>query len=629
MAGPGRGCGPSATLCVAVTVLSAVLLAPGLTQPHDLSRRRPLGLKIDQALLLVHNELIHENLTVSWLSDSCYQCLYQDLVSVPMSNTSGKPSIVAVAVDSQHPITLHLNGTGAGRELPRIHYHFGEFGNYSLVVKSFASSTKMISCDIIINESPVNSHLPILYAFLIYVGVLSILTVGRVFVIIDPIRNWFYKKLHPGDTDRLINSELGSPTRTDSTSSDVPATTWTVSQRRLRSLDTFRGLSLIIMVFVNYGGGKYWFFKHQSWNGLTLADLVFPWFVFIMGTSISLSLNSMLRRGCSKWKVLGKALWRSFLLFLIGIVIINPNYCLGPLSWGNLRIPGVLQRLGFTYLVVAVLELLFAKAVAENDTLQETPYFALRDILLYWPQWVFILTLEATWLGLTFLLIVPGCPKGYLGPGGIGDFGKYPNCTGGAAGYIDHLLLGEKHIYQHPSSNVLYQTTVAYDPEGILGTINSICMAFFGLQAGKIFLFYKDQHKQIMSRFFIWSVVMGIISAILTKCSKDEGYIPANKNLWSISYVTTLSCFAYLLLLLIYYLVDVKKWWSGAPFFYPGMNSILVYVGHEVFENYFPFKWKMKDSQSHGEHLAQNLVATSIWVIISYLLYRKRIFWKI
>uniref|UniRef100_A0A674ITN4 Heparan-alpha-glucosaminide N-acetyltransferase n=1 Tax=Terrapene triunguis TaxID=2587831 RepID=A0A674ITN4_9SAUR len=576
----------------------------------DLSRRRPLGLKIDQALLLVHNELIHENLTVSWLSDYCYQCLYQDLVSVPMSNTSGKPSIVAVAVDSQHPVTLHLNGTGAGRELPRIHYHFGEFGNYSLVVKSFDSSTKMISCDIIINESPVNSHLLSLgLSWLSHIPHMVRITKVSRQLLASPLGWCFYSK------------ELGSPTRTDSTSSDVPATTWTVSQRRLRSLDTFRGLSLIIMVFVNYGGGKYWFFKHQSWNGLTLADLVFPWFVFIMGTSISLSLNSMLRRGCSKWEVLGKALWRSFLLFLIGIVIVNPNYCLGPLSWGNLRIPGVLQRLGFTYLVVAVLELLFAKAVAENDTL-ETPYFALRDILLYWPQWVFILTLEATWLGLTFLLIVPGCPKGYLGPGGIGDFGKYPNCTGGAAGYIDHLLLGEKHIYQHPSSNVLYQTTVAYDPEGILGTINSICMAFFGLQVPALCAAMKIH---INSNHLF----QGIISAILTKCSKDEGYIPANKNLWSISYVTTLSCFAYLLLLLIYYLVDVKKWWSGAPFFYPGMNSILVYVGHEVFENYFPFKWKMKDSQSHGEHLAQNLVATSIWVIISYLLYRKRIFWKI
>uniref|UniRef100_A0A452GUT5 Uncharacterized protein n=1 Tax=Gopherus agassizii TaxID=38772 RepID=A0A452GUT5_9SAUR len=128
------------------------------TSASDLSRRRPLGLKIDQALLLVHNELMHENLTVSWLSDYCYQCLYQDLVSVPMSNTPGKSSIVAVAVDSQHPITLHLNGTGAGREFPRIHYHFGEFGNYSLVV-NFGSGTKMISCNIIINESPVNSHL--------------------------------------------------------------------------------------------------------------------------------------------------------------------------------------------------------------------------------------------------------------------------------------------------------------------------------------------------------------------------------------------------------------------------------------------------------------------------------------
>uniref|UniRef100_A0A8C8S559 Heparan-alpha-glucosaminide N-acetyltransferase n=1 Tax=Pelusios castaneus TaxID=367368 RepID=A0A8C8S559_9SAUR len=548
MGAPSRGRGPSATLCVAVTALSAALLAPGLTQPHELTRRRPSELKIDQALLLIHNALINENLTVSWLSDYCFQCLYQYLITVPMSNTMGKPSIVAVAVDSQHPITLQLNGTLEGREPQR-------------------------------------------------------------FV-----------------TDLKIKYELGSPSRTDTASSNVPATVWTISQPRLRSLDTFRGLALIIMVFVNYGGGKYWFFKHQSWNGLTLADLVFPWFVFIMGTSISLSLSSMLRRGCSKWEVLGKAFWRSFLLFLIGIIVINPNYCLGPLSWDNLRIPGVLQRLGFTYFVVAILELLSAKAVAENSTL-ETPYSALQDILLCWPQWVFILTLEVTWLCLTFLLNVPGCPKGYLGPGGIGDFGRYPNCTGGAAAYIDHMLLGEKHIYQHPSSNVLYQTTVAYDPEGILGTINSIFMAFLGLQAGKIFLFYKDQHKQIISRFFIWSI--GIISAFLTKCSKDEGFIPVNKNLWSVSYVTTLSCFAFMLLLLIYYLVDVKRLWSGAPFFYPGMNSILVYTGHEIFENYFPFKWKMKDNQSHGEHLAQSLVATSIWVIISYLLYRKRMFWKI
>lgn len=68
---------------------------------------------------------------------------------------------------------------------------------------------------------------------------------------------------------------------------------------------------------------------------------------------------------------------------------------------------------------------------------------------------------------------------------------------------------------------------------------------------------------------------------------------------------------------------------DGIFYFFVGMNSILVYVGHEVFENYFPFKWKLHDTQSHSEHLTQDLIATSLWVIISYILYRKRIFWKI
>nr|XP_033771290.1 heparan-alpha-glucosaminide N-acetyltransferase isoform X4 [Geotrypetes seraphini] len=536
----------------------------------DLYRERPLELKMDQALLLIHN-VDGESITVSWLSDHCYQCSYQRLIVVPGAMTSRPFNLAAVPVDSQHPVTLQLNDSSRNKEICRMHYSFGEFGNYSLWVRqNLFGGVKAVSCEMIVNKSPASSSLPVLLAVLIYGGIGILWTLGY-FVV---------------------------------------------------------RLSLIIMVFVNYGGGKYWFFKHESWNGLTLADLVFPWFVFIMGTSIFLSLNSMLRKGCSKWRLLLKVLWRSFLLFLIGVFIINPNYCLGPLSLSNLRIFGVLQRLSLTFLVVSVLELPFIKATP-NNIASGGAWALLQDVIMYWPQWILVILLEAAWLCLTFLLSVPGCPLGYLGPGGIGDFGQYPNCTGGAAGYIDRLVLGEEHIYQHPSSNVIYQSTVAYDPEGILGTINAIVLAFLGLQAGKILLFYKDQHKQIIRRFFIWGIIMGVISAVLTKCSQNEGFIPINKNLWSISYVTTLCCFAFLLLLFIYYLVDVKKFWSGAPFVYPGMNSILVYVGHEVFENYFPFKWKMKDSQSHGEHLAQNLFATSLWVLISYILYKRRIFWKI
>ncbi|XP_036605188.1 heparan-alpha-glucosaminide N-acetyltransferase isoform X2 [Trichosurus vulpecula] len=677
----------AAALLVA-SVLSAALLARGELpgpdtqererqqqlqeqQPQDTNKRKLPELKMDQALLIIHNEFLHGDLNVYWLSDHCYECLYQFLVSVPVSPKPGHPSIAAVAVSSQHPVTLLLNDTLEKKEICRIHYVFGEFGNYSLWVKPHYGGINQMSCDMVVNENPVNSNLPIYIAFLIYIAILISSSVGNFFVNfpthiflaatipqldrmaketgpsisqLDPVRNWLYKKMNPRETDRLINSELGSPTRAESYSSDLQVEAWRLTPpvHRLRSLDTFRGIALIIMVFVNYGGGKYWFFKHESWNGLTVADLVFPWFVFIMGSSIALSLSSMLRRGCSRWKLLGKILWRSLLLCVMGILIVNPNYCLGPLSWDKLRIPGVLQRLGLTYLVVAVLELLFARAVPENSTMENkqlrthrnsslvfpsTPQN--RDIISYWPQWIFILMLEAVWVCVTFLLPVPGCPTGYLGPGGIGDFGKYPNCTGGAAGYIDRLLLGEDHIYQHPSPNVIYHTKVAYDPEGLLGTINSIVMAFLGVQAGKILLFYKDQHKQILLRFLLWSAMLGVISGVLTKFSQNEGFIPVNKNLWSISYVTTLSFFAFLLLLFLYFLVDVARLWSGAPFFYPGMNSILVYVGHEVFENYFPFQWKMEDYQSHKEHLTQNLVATSLWVVIAYVLYRKRIFWKI
>lgn len=60
-----------------------------------------------------------------------------------------------------------------------------------------------------------------------------------------------------------------------------------------------------------------------------------------------------------------------------------------------------------------------------------------------------------------------------------------------------------------------------------------------------------------------------------------------------------------------------------------GMNSILVYVGHEVFRNYFPFQWRLQDNQSHKEHLIQNIVATALWVLIAYILYKKKVFWKI
>uniref|UniRef100_A0A3Q2E4T5 Heparan-alpha-glucosaminide N-acetyltransferase n=1 Tax=Cyprinodon variegatus TaxID=28743 RepID=A0A3Q2E4T5_CYPVA len=485
-----------------------------------------------------------------------------------------------------------------------LQFHFGEHGNYSLWLKNL-NNVSHTNCSIMVNSNPVNSYIRECHT---HKCLIMLCSYSQRLTIFNLLMRPLYLVLKSSHVNFLLPiQELGSP-RMDALVTDNILPSPASSSRRLRSLDTFRGISLVIMVFVNYGGGRYWFFKHSSWNGEPNLDL----FVFIMGTSIALSINSMLRGGKSRSSLLRKVLWRSIQLFLIGLFIVNPNYCLGPLSFNNLRIPGVLQRLAWSYLVVASLDLLVDAWWSPG-----------LDVLLYWPAWLCVVVLEIIWLCLTFLLPVPDCPTGYLGPGGIGDMGLHVNCTGGAAGYIDRWLLGENHIYQSPSSKVIYATHMPYDPEGVLGSINSVLMAFLGLQVS-IFLFFP---AAVMVHLIEKRRIITL--TVLTECSTDKGFIPVNKNLWSLSYVTTLACFAFVLLLLVYYTIDVKKWWSGAPFYYPGMNSILVYVGHEVFEGYFPFRWRMVNSQSHTEHLIQNVFATSLWVFISYILYRKRIFWKI
>jgi len=97
------------------------------------------------------------------------------------------------------------------------------------------------------------------------------------------------------------------------------------------------------MIFVNYGGGSYWFFNHSIWNGLTVADLVFPWFVFIMGIAMPISFTSLLKRKTPMSEILYKVIRRSVILFCLGLFINNGYYL--P-QW---RVMGVLQRFGVAY----------------------------------------------------------------------------------------------------------------------------------------------------------------------------------------------------------------------------------------------------------------------------------------
>uniref|UniRef100_W5KB49 Si:dkey-192p21.6 n=1 Tax=Astyanax mexicanus TaxID=7994 RepID=W5KB49_ASTMX len=570
-------------------------------------------LKMDEALLTVQNRMPY-GVQVLYTSDYCYKCLYQPLASVGPG-----PGNVSVVVKTPFTLTLKVNPANSSSTVCSLSYLFEEAGHYSLWAKPVdADPSSNVTCFIQVDKFPHDAYLPLLVAVLV-LALLVFLCLSVPYLsrcrCISKLRK--YICCSKSQFSLEMEDAIGEASRDQ----DRPK-----SSSRLKSLDTFRGFSLTIMVFVNYGGGGYWFFQHAPWNGLTVADLVMPWFVFIIGTSVMLAFSSMRRKGVTRLQLLRKLTWRTVVLMLIGFCFMNYSPRDGLLSWSWLRIPGVLQCLAFTYFVLSLMQTFSPnREIPPKEIRWWSP---VQDVVFYWPEWLFIALLEVVWLCVTFLLPVPDCPTGYLGAGGIGDNGLYPNCTGGAAAYIDRWLLGD-NIYWHPTCKALYHTTQPFDPEGVLGTINSIVMGFIGLQAGKIFLFFRKMNSSILIRFTIWAIILGILAAILSKCTRDEGFIPVNKNLWSLSYVACMGCMSFVLLGVMYFVVDIKGWWGGQPFIYPGMNSIFVYVGHSLLGFYFPFSWEMRFQDSHWEQLFQSLWGTALWILVAYLLYRKQFFLKI
>ncbi|XP_027717145.1 heparan-alpha-glucosaminide N-acetyltransferase-like [Vombatus ursinus] len=481
-----------------------------------------VGLALDQALLTLYNHLPEDG-QLFYVSACCYKCQSQLLLTVG-PGSSDSPSNASICLSTCCILNLELFVAGGNScswsEL------YGDHGWYSVSVQPWPSGQNEsgLFCTFRKDCDPQNGYISLLVALAIFVAVILLYFLG---LHVSKLRctqdcyHLFQRKCFPGMFNHASEPHLPDHVPPEET-----------KKKRLLSLDTFRGLSLTLMVFVNYGGGGYWFFEHAPWNGLTVADLVMPWFVFILGASVGLAFHIMWRRRVRNAQLFRKVAWRTGVLIAIGVLFLNYGPADGPWSWSWARLPGVFQRLSFTYFVVALMQIAFG--VTDIQKYQVGTWWApLRDVVLYWQQWLVIIGLEILWLCLTFLLPVPGCPRGYLGPGGIGDDGKYFNCTGGAAAYIDKQILGENHLYCFPSCKELYRTTQPFDPEGILGTINSIVMAFFGLQAGRIILMYHTKPWSILKRFLIWSVLLGIISATLTLGTQNEGFIPVNKNLWN------------------------------------------------------------------------------------------------
>lgn len=214
--------------------------------------------------------------------------------------------------------------------------------------------------------------------------------------------------------------------------------------------------------------------------------------------------------------------------------------------------------------------------------------------------------------------------RGYLGPGGMQDNAANADCTGGATGYVDEMILGKKHLFQWPTAGSVYDAG-AFEPEGMVGCLTTFLQVFIGLQCGVTMMVYTDW-KDRLSRLLIWAVALGLLGGGLCQFSQEDGVIPINKNLWSLSFVFATSSLAYLLLALFYVIIDVLKWWSGTPLVYAGMNSILLYVGHSVLGSMFPWRWSIGPMNTHLVLLMENIWHASMWVVIAYYFYCIKVF---
>jgi heparan-alpha-glucosaminide N-acetyltransferase len=453
-----------------------------------------------------------------------------------------------------------------------------------------------------------------------------------------------------------------------SASSPAVAAAAAAARVRIRSIDTLRGLCLACMIFVNYGGGAYWFFDHSQWDGLTWADLLFPIFVWTQGVSMAISFASERRRVApgldGKLAMLRKIVVRSGKLYLLGMLM-NGGAVLT-----NWRIPGVLQYFSVSYLVVGSIEAFVppltssrldgsakdGAAVSKRSFMQNL----WTDVGRYLVQWMIMLLLGLAYLLIQYRLPVPGCPTGYTGPGGYANGGELlgMNCTGGAHRHVDMLIFGARHIFSdlnkdntlssaatcadvdaqgHP---IAYNCDV-YDPEGALGYLTASWMCWLGLQAGRVFVEYRSMlqatstgavsraaaHRAHIVRLFCWGIVVGLVGGSLCGFSQYDGLIPLNKNLWSPSFILCMASIGFCMLGLLYFVVDAMSIWSGGPFCYTGMNSIVIYCCHELLSTLFPFQMHQGAAvATHSEAIVSNLVGVCTWLAVARQMYMYKFF---
>lgn len=158
---------------------------------------------------------------------------------------------------------------------------------------------------------------------------------------------------------------------------------------------------------------------------------------------------------------------------------------------------------------------------------------------------------------------------------------------------------------------------------GIMGNLTGVLLCYLGAQAGHIFM-HSTRVNRICIHWIVWGLICGSLGLILSGGGHSDSWIPINKNLWSLTFVLILSSLAFFNLTVLYLLVDVYQLFTGEPFLWLGMNSIVIYVCHGMFQGHFFVAFPAKDT--HASQIAINLYGSFFWSVVAGVMYWKKIF---
>ena len=376
--------------------------------------------------------------------------------------------------------------------------------------------------------------------------------------------------------------------------------------KRYLSLDVLRGITVAMMILVNNPGSWdhiYPMLCHVSWDGCTPCDLVFPFFLFCVGTSMAFALAKYTSLTGEAVKKIFK---RGISLYLVGLFLSAfPFYNTRPnpdltfwqnwLEWAEwVRLAGILARIAMCYVAASVIVLWL-----------KTPRKLLGAVAV----------LSVLHVGLLLL---------FAGPEGAftleGNFGRR----------FDIAIFGESHIY--------HGYGIPFEPEGLFGALTGTCTVILGYLVGYVIRTSARKYEEtglaldspagVSAKIFSLSAASLLLGLILSI------WIPINKSLWSVSYVFYAAGWAAFVLALLVYVIDTRGWEKPFfPFKALGMNALAMYVLSGLLMRinnvYIGWDYTLIFGSSENLSLIFSLLYVLLHLVIAVILYRKKIFIKL